>query len=67
MHSAMFYEIHTYRELRKQIREALLRQHPEWIDANGESPRCDSYEARLTELLGILTPRENASQLESSQ
>ena len=63
----MSYEIHTYTELRKQIREALLRQHPEWIDANGESPRCDSYEARLAELLAMLTPRENASQLESSQ
>ena len=63
----MSYEIHTYSELRKQVREALLRQHPEWIDAKGESPRCDSYEARLTELLAILTPRENASQLESSQ
>ena len=63
----MSYEIHTYTELRKQIRESLLRQHPELIDANGESPRCDSYEARLAELLAMLTPRENASQLESSQ
>ena len=60
-------QIHTYTELRKQVREALRRQHPEWIDANGKSPLCDSYEARLAELLAILTLRENASQLESSQ
>ena len=56
-------QIHTYTEhqailleaqLRKQIRAALRRQHPEWIDANGKSPLCDSYEARFTELLAIM-------------
>jgi len=26
-------------------------QHPEWVQPNGESPTCDSYEARLMELL----------------
>ena len=55
-------QIHTYTEhqailleaqLRKQIRAALRRQHPEWIDANGKSPLCDSYEARFTELLAF--------------
>jgi hypothetical protein len=60
-------EIHTYAELRKQIREGLRRQHPEWIDANGKSPLCDSYEARFAELLAIFTPHENAPQLENSQ
>ena len=69
-------QIHTYTEhqaillevqLRKQIGAALRRQHPEWIDANGKSPLCDSYEARFTELLAILTPHENAAQLENSQ
>jgi len=51
-------EIHTYAELRKQIREGLRRQHPEWIDANGKSPLCDSYEARFAKLLAIFTPHE---------
>jgi hypothetical protein len=69
-------QMHTYTEhqailleaqLRKQIRAALRRQHPEWIDASGKSPLCDSYEARFTELLAILTPHENAAQLENSQ
>jgi hypothetical protein len=26
-------------------------QHPEWVQANGESPPCDSYESRLMHLL----------------
>jgi len=47
----MTHEIHTYPELRQQIHHDLRIQHPEWIQANGESPICDSYEARLTEEL----------------
>ena len=49
--------IHTYIELRVQIREALRRQHPEWIDADGKSPLCDSYEARFAKLLAAFTRR----------
>ena len=47
----MFHEIHTYSELRQQIHDDLRIQHPEWVEPNGESPICDSYEARLIELL----------------
>ena len=54
-------EIHTYAELRKQIREALRRQHPEWIEANGKSPLCDCYEARFAELLSILAQRKECA------
>ena len=50
-------QIRTYTELRKQIRETLRRQHPAWIDANGKSPLCDSYEARLAKLLALFTLR----------
>jgi len=46
------HQIHTYAELRKQIHDDLRRQHPDWIQPDGESPICDSYEARLMELLG---------------
>jgi hypothetical protein len=60
-------KIHTYAELRVQIREALRRQHPEWIDANGKSSLCDFYEARFAELLAIFTPRDSEPQLESRQ
>jgi hypothetical protein len=44
-------QIHTYAELRQQIHHDLRVQHPEWIQPNGDSPMCDSYEARLMEEL----------------
>ena len=54
---AMFHQIHTYTELRQQIHHDLRTQHPEWVEPNGESSMCDSYEARLMELLDPLTRR----------
>ena len=59
--------IQTYAELCRENRGALRRQHPEWINANGKSPLCDSYEARLACLLASLTPREKAPELDISQ
>jgi hypothetical protein len=53
----MYHQIHTYTELQQQIHDDLRIQHPEWIEPNGESPMCDSYESRLTELLDTLTRR----------
>ena len=44
-------QIPTYTALLQQIHHDLRVQHPEWILSNGESPMCDSYEARLMELL----------------
>jgi hypothetical protein len=52
----MSHQIYTYTELRKQIHDDLRMQHPEWVEPNGESPMCDSYEARLIELLLAATP-----------
>jgi hypothetical protein len=49
---AASHQIHTYTELRQQIHDDLRLQHPEWVQPNGESPMCDSYESRLMELLG---------------
>jgi hypothetical protein len=53
----MAHQVHTHTELRQQIHHDLRIQHPEWIQPNGESPMCDSYEVRLMELLNTLTPR----------
>ena len=50
----MFQQLHTYADLRKQIHNDLRIQHPEWVEPNGESPMCDSYEARLMETLDVL-------------
>src|SRR4026208_1945475 len=52
---AMFHQILTCTELRKQIHDDLRIQHPEWVEPNGECPMCDSYEARLIELLAQFT------------
>jgi hypothetical protein len=51
---AMIHQIHTYKDLRKQIHHDLRIQHPEWVQPNGESPMCDSYEARLMKTLDVL-------------
>ena len=52
---AMPHQIHTYTELRQQIRDDLRIRHPEWVEPNGECPMCDSYESRLMELLDTFT------------
>jgi hypothetical protein len=52
---AMSHQIHTYTELLQQIHHDLRIQHPEWVQPNGESLICDSYEARLMELLATFT------------
>jgi hypothetical protein len=54
--TAVPHQIHTYAELRQQIHHDLRIQHPEWVQPNGESPICDSYEVRLMELLDTFTP-----------
>jgi hypothetical protein len=54
----MSHQIHTYTELQQQIHDDLRIQHPEWVESNGESPMCDSYEARLTETLDTLRGTE---------
>ena len=46
-------EIHSYIQLQQQIHDALRVQHPDWVEPNGNSPTCDSYESRLAELLGL--------------
>lgn len=53
------HEIHTYEELQRQIHEDLRMQHPEWVQPDGRSPMCDSYESRLVKLLNSLTRTES--------
>ena len=54
---AISHPIHTYTELQQPIHDDLRIQRPEWVKSNGECPMCDSYESRLTEMLGTLTRR----------
>jgi len=44
-------QIRTYADLQKQLHRDLMAQHPEWVDANGDCPTCDSYDQRLAELI----------------
>jgi hypothetical protein len=59
--------VSTYTELRQQIHDDLRIQHPEWVEPNGESPTCDSYEARLVELLDALTRRGSNNSIAAPQ
>jgi hypothetical protein len=45
------HRVHTVAELQQQIHDDLRKQHPEWIEPSGNSPMCDLYEARLSQLL----------------
>src|SRR5205814_580530 len=54
---AVPHQIHTYTELLKQIHDDPRIQHHDWVNSDGSSPTCDSYESRLRELLGISTRR----------
>ena len=50
---ANWHQIRTYADLQKQLHRDLMAQHPEWIDANGDCPTCDSYDQRLAELIVV--------------
>ncbi len=60
--TAVPHQIHTYGELRQQIHHDLRIQHPEWVQPNGESPICDSYEVRLMELLNTSSTRTGSNE-----
>jgi hypothetical protein len=44
-------EVPGYTELQREMHDALRAQHPEWIEADGKSPRCDYYESLFAQLL----------------
>jgi hypothetical protein len=57
-------KLDTYGGLLQQIRDDLRLQHPDWIQANGQCPMCDCYEARLIKLLdGSITEGANENSL----
>jgi hypothetical protein len=45
------HHVRTYAELQQQLHRDLMAQHPEWIDADGNCPTCESYDRRLSELI----------------
>jgi hypothetical protein len=51
-------------QLQQEIYDGLRVQHPDWIEANGDRPACESYESRSAELLG-LSSQKNPCQADS--
>lgn len=49
--SSRFAGAPAYAQLQREMHDALLAQHPEWILPNGDSPTCDAYDKRFAELL----------------
>jgi hypothetical protein len=47
-------------DLRQQIHDDLRRQHPEWVLPNGECPMGDAYEARLMDVLALMSDSYDA-------
>ena len=58
-------QIRTYADLQEQLHRDLMAQHPEWIDANGDCPTCESYDRRLAELITVFesVTRNSVSQV----
>jgi hypothetical protein len=59
--SSIVTEVPAYAELQSQMHNALIVQHPEWIEDNGDCPKCDDYDRRFAQLLGLsLTMRSRS-------
>jgi hypothetical protein len=54
-------DVEPYVQLQRQMHQALLKEHPEWVQPNGECPMCEAYESRLAELLGLSRYNEHLS------
>ena len=51
-------KVPAYVQLQQQMHEALRKEHPEWVEPNGECPTCEAYESRLAKILGLSSPSE---------
>ena len=47
------HQLHSYAELKNQLHNDLLVQHPEWIDSDGSCPTCDEYDRRLAQIISM--------------
>ena len=50
--------VQPYVQLQQEIHEALRKEHPEWVEPNGDCPMCEAYELRLAELLRLSSESE---------
>lgn len=54
-------EAPAYVALQREMHDALLMQHPEWIERDGNCPNGDEYNRRFAELLGFFLTFERAN------
>jgi hypothetical protein len=54
-------EAAAYVALQREMHDALLMQHPEWIERDGNCPKCDEYDRRFAELLSLFLTFERAN------
>jgi hypothetical protein len=50
----------AYAALQREMHDALIAQHPEWIGTDGDCPTCDDYDRRFAELLSFFLGFEHA-------
>jgi hypothetical protein len=53
-------EARAYAALQREMHDALLAQHPEWIERDGNCSKCDDYDRRFAELLNFFLTFERA-------
>ena len=53
-------EAAPYVALQREMHDALLRQHPEWMERDGNSPKCDEYDRRFARVLSLFLTFERA-------
>jgi len=46
-------EAAPYVALQREMHDALLRQHPDWIERDGNCPKCDEYDRRFARSLSL--------------
>ena len=54
-------EAPAYVALQREMHDALLMQHPEWVERDGNCPKCDEYDRRFTQLLSFFLTFERAN------
>ena len=58
---ALAVEAAPYVALQREMHDALLRQHPEWIERDGNCPQGDAYDRRFAQLLSFFLTFERAN------
>ena len=54
-------EAPAYVALQREIHDTVLMQHPEWIERDGNCPKCDDYDRRFAQLLSFFLTFERAN------